>query len=161
MADKLPVDFSSRIIRLKVTPVISTSAYLKNDAVGGLMEFTSAVLAKARGGTIQKAVIVDKAGQKAKLDLYLSDRTFTATADADPIDISAADTDNTLGVVEVSPGNYAKVATTSAREVATRAGLGMSFKLNGTSIFGQLITRGTPTYVATSDLVVILAIIPD
>lgn len=158
MADRLPLQSASRIIRLKVTPVISTSAYEANDAVGGRMEFTNAVLAKARGGTVMAAIVVDKAGQKAPLNLFLADRTFTATADADTIAISAADNDNTIGMIPFVLGNYLKSGTPF---VATRSGLGLSFKLNGTSIFGQLSTPGTPTFVATSDLVVILAVLPD
>jgi len=150
----------SQIIRVSIIPTITGGAYTANQAVGGLMEFPNCVLASGRGGILQVVKITDDAGQNAALDLLMFDRTFTPTADQSTIAILEADAENTLGVVSISAGNYARLGAT-VPSVATRAGLGLAFKLNGTSIFAQLVTRGAPTYVATDDLTVTLAIIPD
>ena len=36
-----------------------------------------------------------------------------------------------------------------------------AYKLTGTSMFGQLVTRGTPTYAATDDVTVTVSLLQD
>lgn len=143
--------------RISATPTISAgSAYAAGDAVGGLLTFANA--ARTSGGTItvQTVVIIDKDQELAPLELVLFDRTFTATADNAAFDPSDADLANVVGVVKVS--DYSSFNDNS---VATRSGIGLAAKLDGTSLFGQLVVRSAPTYTADSDITVIVQVVQD
>lgn len=143
---------------ISVQPVVTAGAYSANDAVGGLMEFAEAVAGQGRSGTIQTLLIIDQAEQSVEYDLVLFDRTFTATADNAALAISAADSLNCIGTINVptSPKDI------GAASVATVKDIQIGFKVNGgKSIFGQLVTRGTPTYGATSDIQVKLIVEQD
>lgn len=145
------VPTGGKVIRLTATPTITAGAYVANDAVGGLLTFANA--ARSSGGSIiiEGITIVDEASQAAALELVLFDQTFTNTADNAAFDPTDADLANVIGVIAVST-----YYTFTDNSVATRFGLGLACKLSGTSLFGQLLTRGAPTYVATDDITVIL-----
>lgn len=143
--------------RISQTPTVSTSpAYTAKDAVGGLLTFANA--ARVSGGTLilQTVAIIDNSQQMPVLDLVLFDRTFTASTDNAVFAPSDADLANIVGVVSL-----AAWSDFSTNSVAVRAGLGLAIKLNGTSLFGQLVTRSTPTFVATSDIVVLIECLQD
>jgi hypothetical protein len=143
--------------RISVTPTVSTTpAYAVKDAVGGLLTFSNA--ARASGGSIilQSVVVIDASQQMPALDLVLFDRTFTNSTDNAIFAPSDTDLAFAVGVIPIS--NWADFSTNS---VATRFGLGHNIKLNGTDLFGQLVTRSTPTFVATTDLTIILGLLQD
>lgn len=154
----LYVDTRAKVVRLSATPTVSTSpAYSLKDAIGGVMTFSNAV--RASGGTarIETVQVADKGQQMAPLDLVLFDRnpgsgTFTDNAAADP-------TDTELGyVVAVIPvGSYADFNDNSVAS----APVGVSVVLNGTDLYGVMVSRGTPTYASTSDVTVTLTILQD
>ena len=87
------------------------------------------------------------------------DRTFTAMADNDAWAPSEADLENLVTVIstEDSAQGWLAAGTPSvcAIEMARR------YDLNGTSLFGQLVTRGTPTFAATDDVTVKVAALQD
>lgn len=151
------VDPRLLLVRKQLTPTVSTVQYTAGDAVGGLLEFTS--VARASGGTALALsfILHDKAKQTAAAyELWLFDRTFTATANNDPFDPSDADLLNLLGVVKFNSGDGTQTSTTATvytwpQTVATAE---LPLVLNGTSLFGQLVTRGTPTLGTTSDIAV-------
>ena len=146
-------------VRLQVTPTVSTTpAYTAKDAVGGLLTFSNAVRASGGTGRIEAIQIVDKGQQRADLDLVLFDRTFTAPTDNAVFAPTDAETLFCVGWIPVGAGNYADFSTNS---VAAINNVGLEFVLNGTDLFGALVTRGTPTYTSTSDIVVTLTILQD
>lgn len=148
------VPTSQKVIRLTATPTVSTTpAYTAKDAVGGLLTFASA--ARSSGGSIviEALSIVDKSQQMPQLDLVLFDRTFTASTDNAIFNPSDADLANVLGVISVVTADWKDFSTNS---LATKTGLLFPVLLNGTSLFGQLVTRSTQTFVATTDIIVIL-----
>ena len=142
------------------TPVVSTSpSYSANDQVGGLLAFTGAARVAGGSGVIHSVTITDKAKQDATLDLYLFDSNPTSTTFTDnaALTINAADLIKSIGVIRVS--TYQDVATNS---VGGTTSTGVPFKLvSGTTLYGALVTRGTPTYASTSDLQVRLGILQD
>ena len=140
------------------TPTITAGIYSANDAVGGLITFTNAVSPDLRTGTIQAFILIDDGLQSDATELHLFDRAFTPTADNAAFAPSDADLLNHLGYVELATGDYTDFATNSVGFVKNQK---LPFVLNGTSLFGQLVTRGTPTYTATDDLTVKLVIIQD
>lgn len=139
------------------TPTITAGAYTAKDAVGGRLEFANAVRAEIRTGIVLKVVIVDKAAQNAELVLFLFDRPFTATADNAAFDPTDADLANCVGVITINAFNYVSANDNS---VATKECV-LDFSLTGTTLYGQLMCTGTPTYASTSDLKIALGILQD
>jgi len=140
------------------TPTITAGAYSAKDAVGGLLTFASA--ARVSGGkiTIQSVTVTDLAAQSATLVLVLFDQTFTATADNAAFDPSDADLANCVGIIPIYSSDYQAFADNG---VATVRNIGLTVTLAVTSLFGQLMCTGTPTYASTSDLTVKLGILQD
>lgn len=152
----LEVDPRLKVARIAVTPVVSTTpAYAAKDAVGGLMEFTNA--ARSAGGSlrIEAVQVVDKGQQMAALDLVLFDRTISAPTDNAVFAPSDAELANVVGVIPI--GSYADLSTNSVADVP----VARAVVVNGTSLFGVLVARGTPTYTSTNDLVVTLTVAQD
>lgn len=151
------LDGSTRLVT--VTPTISTSIYASGDEVGGLMTFTSILPDAVLGGQIVSAAIVDKAAQNAALDLFIYDRSITVAADNAATSVSDADALFCQGVISFSAGNY---ASPGANSIAVRSGVGIAVKANASGhLYGHLVVRGTPTYAATSDIQVTLAVKAD
>lgn len=153
------VDPRPAVMRLQVTPTVSTTpAYTAKDAVGGLLTFANAVRASGGSGRIEAVQVEDKGQQRADLDLVLFDRTFTAPTDNAIFNPSDAELLTCVGWIPIGAGNYSDFSTNS---VAAINSVGLEFVLNGTDLFGALVTRGTPTYTSSSDIVVTLTILQD
>jgi len=155
--DNSVMDVGLRQTRVTVQPTVSTTpAYTAKDAVGGKLTFTNA--ARTPGGTITipTAIVVDLSQQQPALDLVLFDRDFTASTDNAVFDPTDADLANVVGVIPMT-----RWFDFNDNSVCVRTGLALSAKLNTTDLFGQLVTRSTPTFVGTSDIRVILEIVQD
>ena len=136
------------------TPVIQAAAYAAGDAVGGKMAFE---VARAMGALVRitDIVVLDKGDQSAALNLVLFDRDFTATADNDPFDPSDADMANIVAVLKVAGSDYVSFVDNA---VATKE-LNTMCRPVGNTLYGQLVSGGTPTYASTSDLTIKLAVV--
>ena len=158
-AGAAPWPVSTDGITISQTPAITAGAYIAGDAVGGLLTFANAARATGGGGVIKSARIVDGAGQDVELELWLFNQTFVAMADNAPWAPAEADLENLLAVIstEDSAQGWLAAGTPSAIdiEVAKR------YDCVGTSLFGQLVTRGAPTYAAVDDLTVKLGLLQD
>ena len=137
------------------TPTVTVGAYSAKDAVGGLLTFADAARVSGGAITIQAVVVSDLAAQSAGLVLALYDRTFTNTADNAAFDPSDADALNCIGYVAILASDYVAFADNA---IATVRNIGLPAVLNGTSLFGQLMCTGTPTYAGTSDMQVTVGI---
>lgn len=139
------------------TPTIDDDAYTAGDNVGGLLTFASAARNAASGGVIKNVFIIDDAGQDAELELWLFNQTFTQGDDDAAWAPSEADLENCIGVISTSGSTWRAAGTPSVItiEVAQR------YDLTGTSLFGRLVTRGTPNYDATDDLTIKVALLQD
>jgi len=150
---------------VQVTPNVTAGAYSANDAVGGIMTFEYALHAPKQTGVLLSVTIKDNASQEAALELVLFSKTFTAVADNAAFDVTDADMLNCLGVVPILSTDYDTFADNSIATVRN-IGLGIRSENAVTSsadgaLYGQLLTRGTPTYVATTDVTVTLTILQD
>lgn len=152
------VEARQKVVRLAVTPTVSTSpAYTAKDSVGGVMTFSNAARASGYPLELQAVQVADKSQQMPAMDLVLFDRnpgsgTFTDNAAADPTDTEIA---QIVGVIPV--GGYADMNDNSISDTACSRRM----VLNGTDLFGVLIARATPTFVGTSDITVTLTIAQD
>lgn len=143
--------------RITVQPVVSTTpAYQAKDAVGGKLTFANAARSSGGSITIQTAVVVDRSQQMPVLELVLFDRDFTASSDNAAFDPTDAELAYCVGVIKIS--DYSDF---NDNAVAVRTGIGLTAKLEGTDLYGQLVTRSAPTFVATTDIVVALTIVRD
>lgn len=159
-ASALYVDVRPKVVTIVQTPTVSTSpAYAAKDAVGGLLTFANAVRASAGTGTLIAVQVADKAQQMKDLDLILFNATVSAPTDNAIFAPSDAESLTCIGCIPITAGSYFDFSTNSVADVT--AGLPRPFVLAGTSLFGVLVARGTPTYVATTDIVVTLTIQQD
>lgn len=147
----------TKSIGISQTPTVTAGAYAANDAVGGLLTFAGAALETGGSGIIKQVLILDDAGQDAELELWLFNATFTAMADNAAWAPSEADLRKLIAIISTEDGAWFAAGTPSAARVEVSQG----FNLAGTSLFGQLVTRGTPTFAATDDVTVIIALLQD
>lgn len=144
-------------VRISQTPTVSTTpAYTAKDAVGGLLTFANAVRETGGTGVLMGVTVLDASLQMPSMELVLFDRTFTAAADNAIFSPSDADLANCLGVVAINSW-----AAFEDNAIAQVSGVSLPIVLSGTSLFGQLLTRGTPTFVATSDISVFVTVLED
>lgn len=146
-------------ITIALTPTVTAGAYTAGEAVGGLLTFANAARTSGAGGLIKSLVLIDDAGQDAELELWLFDRTFTAIADNAAWTPSEADLENLIAVISTvdSAQGWLAAGTPSAIDIE----ISKRYDLAGTSLFGQLVTRGTPTLAATDDVTVKLGLLQD
>jgi len=145
------------VLLISQTPTISTSAYTAKDAVGGKLTFASAARWSGAGGLIVGLSIDDLDQERAPLELVLFNQDFTASSDNAVFDPSDADLANLIAVIPLT--QYFDFNDNAAGYVGN---LAIPYAcVGGTSLYGQLVTRGTPTYTATSDLVVKLHVLRD
>ncbi len=143
-----------------VQTVTTASAYSSGNVVGGKITFGAMVRAAGQGGVITAAIVRDKAGQPVPYDLILfdADPTNTTVTDKSAVAVNTADLAKVIGVVQFSGVVLGAASTMGVFTTAPALG----FKLtSGTSIFGILVTRGTPIYAGTSDVSVDLIVSPD
>lgn len=152
----IPVVTRVKRSRLSVTPVISAAAvYAAKDAVGGIMTFSSAARASGGSGVIRQVAVIDKDQELAGLDLLLFDQTVAGTVtDNSAFDPDDATLANLIGAVSITATTGYKDFNDNA--VATVA-CEIPYVCAATSLFGVLVSRGTPTYTGVSDIVVILS----
>lgn len=149
---------------ISVTPTITAGIYSAGDALGGLLTFSSSLYFRHETGVILTATLIDKAKQDSATDLVLFNQTFSATSDNDAFDPSDADLLNCLGVINIGASDYADFNDSS---IATVRNIGLIVGTEGQTLstdqtlYGQLVTRGTPTYTTTSDVVISIGTLQD
>lgn len=136
---------------IRITPTISTGAYTAGDNVGGKMSLTPVAM-EPRTGTIMSVTVADLAKQSAAIDILLfdSDPSATTFTDNAALDVADADLLKAIGVIRVAANDYVGLADNS---VACVKDINLPFKLSGTdTLYATMVTSGTPTYAAATDL---------
>jgi hypothetical protein len=151
------MSLDSDLIVVSATPTISTSAYTTACALGGLLAFTGYNMSERF--TITKIVILDKSNQKSAVDVIIAAQSIAATTNGAPIAIGAADLPNIASVVSLTTTDYVSIGTVAcATKILANNGLDLRITDPGGKLYGQMIVRGTPTYVAASDLTIQLTL---
>jgi len=146
---------------IDVTPTLTVHAtYVTGDYVGTsgtAMVFAGSSRLNGGTGTVLSAVLIDYAVQSVACELWLFDTAVTPPADSAAWSITDADCARCVGVIPFST-YYAS----AANSVSFSQGVGIGFKTlaASTSIYGCLVTRGSPAY-ASGDLTVRLTIYQD
>lgn len=148
------------------SPTADTSAYATGDLIGGKLTFTNA-LRKATGtGYLVSVMVSDKSAQASDLDLVLFSEDPTGTTFTDQAAFDPADTDLSKIVAVINLGSAARFAyaDNGTKYVGSLAipleGKTSAGAFQGT-IYGALVSRGTPTFAGAADLTVKLGISQD
>jgi len=148
-----------KIATVQVNPVLTVAgAYSAGDFVGTsatALIFANAVRVSGGSGVIQSAELIDYALQSAAAELWLFDTAITVPNDNAAWTLTDAHAATCIGIIQFS--SYFASALNS---VSVARGLGIAFKAVATTIWGALVTRGTPTY-ASLDLTARLNIMQD
>ena len=153
MANKRSTSYFQRYV--ENTPTIETSIYASGDLVGTKIELAEAVDGDTNqsgtvGGLIQSVVVTDLGAQSADLDIVFFDADPSNTTFTDNAAFDVHDTDllNIVGVAQITTW-----VALSDNSVGQALQLAIPFVLDsGHSLFAAIVSRGTPTYVSTSDL---------
>lgn len=141
------------IIKVTLTPTVDTNIYASGDNVGGKMTFLS-VLNRGVSGIIRGCTISDAAQQSSDMDLVLFEGSPSATTFTDNVALDIADADLPKIITVLNFTSYDAFVDNS---YATLDGLSIPYNKNKT-LYGALISRGTPTYVAATDIDVTLTV---
>jgi len=130
------------------TPAITAGAYSANDIVGGKITLAGAL---NQASVLVFVSILDKGGQSAKTDFFFFNADLVGTyTDNAPFSIDATDMSKLIGSITVNTADYIAVGSDS---LATTLSLGIPLQSTDGSLYVLAVTRGTPTYTSTSDLV--------
>lgn len=138
-------------------PTVTVGAYAAGDCVGGVLEFADAARTAGIGGVVKNMTLVDDNGQDAAMELWLFDQTFTSPGDNAAWVATEAELHNLVAILNSVDGSWFATGTPSVNEVE----VSQQYTCVGTSLFGQLVTRGTPTFAATDDISVIIGLLLD
>jgi len=142
------------------TPVVDTSAYATGDLIGGKLTFSPPAGTSYQGtGYIVSVSITDKADQAVDLELVLfhtnpSSTTFTDQAAFDPADADLAYVSSVIALASSTT-----FFTYNDNGVHFLGSLAIPFK--GKTLYGALVSRGTPTFAAASDVTVTVCAMVD
>lgn len=136
---------------IKDTTAVSTSpAYTAGDAVGAKRTIANAVRTPGTG-ILESVTILDRANQKAAMTLFIFDADPTAATITDNAAfVFSTDDLKVIAQVSIAASDY---VTTNSKALAQKTGLGIALKAaSGTTLYAALVTTGTPTYAATTDV---------
>lgn len=134
------------------TPTISVSAYSSGDQVGGVNELAG--VASDNGGTVllEAIKLLDKTKQKAALDIFFFESAPTlVSTDNGEFELIASEALKCFNIAHISAGDYAETKDFAIAAINCSVPIRAAVKTK--SIFYVVVTRGTPTYGSTSDLV--------
>lgn len=161
------VDTTGRILmdtqtrRKSITAVpalVGSGVYAAKDAIGTLLTFAAAGRATVLSGLIEQVVIADKAQQITHpLELVLFSTSIVAPTDNVGFDPTDAELLTCIGVIPIAAADFKDYFDNSVAVVP----VDRPYVLAGTSMYGVLVARGTPTYVSTTDLQVTLFVRTD
>ena len=139
------------IVRFKVTPTVTAGAYSANDVVGGRLKFSG-----LRVGTLQSITICDNAAQAVDYILVLFESQPTNITDNDTFDITDADLDKIIYQDSLTSASNRQAFTDNSYHFLYN--LDVPLRSAGGTVYGFLITPGTPTYAGTGDITVTLQV---
>jgi len=139
------------IRRFKVTPAVIVQTYTANDVVGGLLTFSG-----LRNGTLQSITVCDNAAQAVDYLVILFESAPATIDDGDEIDLTDSDLPKIIYQDSLTSASNRQVFIDNSYHYLY--GLSVPLWSAGGTVYGFLITTGTPTYAATSDITVTLQV---
>ena len=167
MANSLPVVIASDQTDIPIstdgvtesdTPVIAAVLYAAGQNLGDMLVFTNMVPTAGMGGVLKSVSFWDVDGQQAITELWLFNQTIaTPGADQAAWALAIADAPNLVAVISTLDGTWydGNGIDFCDIEVSRR------IDLVGTSLFGRLVNRGTPTYTGVGNVTVNVGALED
>lgn len=141
---------------VSVTPTVDTSAYATGDLIGGKLTFTG--LGGYDQNLVLSATVYDAAAQAVDLDLVIfsSDPSLTTFTDQAAFDIADADLAKVAQVFNFGAISRFAFADNSVHQLLNQtAPLKVTASgANSRTFYASLISRGTPTFAASTDVTV-------
>lgn len=146
-----PINVSDATVAITVSVTLTVGAtYATGDFVGTTstpISFANAVRTSAGSATIRSVTISDPAASTAAaLELWLFNATITPPADSAAWDLSDANGLKCVGVIPIPTTAQFLSSATGIMHVGL---LGLQYHCAATTLFGALVTRGSPTYTGT------------
>jgi hypothetical protein len=145
-----------------VTPNAASFAtpYSSGDVIGAPVEVPSAVAASGAAAFLRSLVVIDKTNQKSAIDLVFFSEAPSNSVGADnaAYALNDADAAKLLGRVSVAGADYISSGTTNAEATIRNVELMLQAAVKKSSIWVLVVSRGTPTYGAASDLIIKLGL---
>lgn len=138
---------------ITVTPTLDTNAYASGDRVGSIMEFENILKVSPGKTVLVNATILDKAKQSAALNLFLFNALPTvASADNAALDISDTEMEKCIGVISFLSSDYnTQNSGSSFAQLSQSPNLVLkNTSETSKSIWGLLVSAGSPTYAVSS-----------
>lgn len=139
--------------------VVTAAAYSIGNAVGAKRTIAGAVLT-AGTGILESIVLLDRANQKAGMTLFIFNADPTnATITDKAAFVFSTDDQKVIAQISIAASDY---VTTNNKAIAVKSGLAIALKASaGTTLYAALVTTGTPTFAATSDVQIEYGILQD
>ena len=150
---------STKTVVVEAAPTVDTSAYATGELIGGKLTLTNAAAFGLFTGIINNVTIIDKDKEAADLDVVFFDTnpastTFTDQAAFDPAD---ADLLNIICTVSVTTD-----VSFSDNGMSYANNVNCPFQTSAsTIIYAAIVSRGSPTYTSSSDLLLRVGILQD
>ncbi len=149
-----------------VSPTVTAGAYSSGQDIGGKLTFTGALRNSTRSGMLVSVSVVDQAAQTADLEVVLfndnpSSTTFT---DAATLDIADADMAKIAGVISLGSTSRFSYADNGIKYIGSLAIPLQGGQASGTAsrtVYAALVSRGTPTFAASTDVSVMICVSQD
>ncbi len=144
---------------IKSASVVTAAAYSAGNAVGAKRTLSNAVRTPGTG-ILESIVLLDRANQKAAMTLFIFDADPTAATITDKTAfVFSTDDLKVIAQVNIGAGDY---VTTNGKAIAVVSGLNIALKAaSGTTLYAALVTTGTPTFAATTDVQLSFGILQD
>jgi hypothetical protein len=143
---------------IKDATAVTASGYSAGNAVGGKRTLTGA-LTSVGTGILESIIVLDRADQKAALDIFIFDADPTAATITDKAAfVFSTDDLKVIAHVSVAASDY---VTVNSKAVAHETSLGIALKASGTTLWAAVVTSGTPTFAATTDVQITFGILQD
>ena len=137
-----------------ITPYVNlnveTGIYASGDALGEKNSFPNV----PEHGTIMAVNVIDRDSEAVNLDLVLFSRDIAGTADNAAFAPSDAELSDCQGAVLVDTWK-----TFSTNSLGSESNVALPYWAPTGSLYFQCVTRGTPTFTATTDVLVQLGIV--
>lgn len=145
---------------VKPTVTVTTGAYTAGDTLGGEITLTNAMRVSGGSGVLTDLILTDADSEGAAMQVLIFDSDPASTSAAnDAFAWGSGDLARLLGVVVVEAGDW---LTIGADDVAHITGINMAVKASGSAnLFAHILTTGTPTYTATTDITAAFKFIQD
>lgn len=151
VASMTQVNVADQTVNITVSVTLSVGgSYATGDYVGTSatpITFANAVKTSGGSATIRSITISDPAASTAAaLELWLFNATMTPPTDSAAWDCSDANGLKCVGVISIPTTAQFLSSATGVMHVGN---LGLQFHCAATSLFGAFVTRGSPTYTGT------------